>query len=67
MGVKIANNISSTIKKAVDEGSLNLNINGTVFAVDEKSLNISEPERLCETGQAYRDGYCGKLLYCAFQ
>ena len=62
MGVKIANNISSAIRKAVDKGSLSLNVNGTEFAADKESLNISEPERLCETGQAYRDGYCGKLL-----
>ena len=29
---------------------------------DKKSLNISEPERTCATGQAYREGFCGKLL-----
>ena len=62
MGVKIANNIKKEIKKAVDEGGLSLNVNGTEFAADKESLNISEPERLCATGQAYRDGYCGKVF-----
>ena len=60
-GIKIAKNISSEIKKAVENGSLSLNVRGTVFAPDMESLNISEPERTCDTGQAYKDGVCGNL------
>ena len=59
-GVEIAKNISSEIKKVVENGTFSLTINGTVFIPDSQSLNISEPERSCDTGQAYREGYCGK-------
>lgn len=62
VGVKIAENISSEIRKAVEEGSLSFKINGTLLIPDKQSLNISEPERTCAEGQAYRDGFCGKLL-----
>lgn len=60
VGVKIAKNISSEIKKAVENGNLNLHINGTVFLPDAQSLNISEPVSTCSKGQVYRDGICGK-------
>ena len=60
MGIEIAKNISSKTKKAVENGNFSLNINGTVFLPDVQSLNISEPVRLCNKGQAYRDGICGK-------
>jgi len=59
-GVEMAKNISNAIKKAVQNGSLSLIINGTVFVLDKQSLNISEPERSCDTGQAYRNGVCSK-------
>ena len=59
-GLEIAKNISNAIKKAVQNGSLSLIVNGTVFVLDKQSLNISEPERSCDTGQAYRNGVCCK-------
>ncbi|XP_068689881.1 uncharacterized protein [Montipora foliosa] len=58
VGIKIAKNISSEIKKAVENGNFSLNINGTVLFPDAQSLNFSEPVRLCNKGQAYRDGIC---------
>ena len=60
VGIKIARNVSIEIRKAVENGSFSFNINGTVFLPDAKSLNISEPVRSCNKGQAYRDGICGK-------
>ena len=60
VGVEIAKNISSKTKKAVENGNFSLNTNGTVFLLDLQSINISEPVRLCNKGQAYRDGICGK-------
>ena len=60
--MNIAKKIGSEIRKAVVEGSLSFKVNGNVFVPDKKSLNISEPERTCATGQAYREGFCGKLL-----
>ena len=60
MGIKIANNVSREIRKAVENGNFTLNINGTSFLPDAQSLNISEPIRSCNKGQAYRDGICGK-------
>ena len=62
-GVEIAKNLSSEIKTAVEKGSFNLTINGTAFVPDKQSLNISKPERSCNTGQAYRDGVCGKQCF----
>jgi len=62
VGVSIAKKIGSEIRKAVGEGSLSFKVNGNVLVPDKKSLNISEPERTCATGQAYREGFCGKLL-----
>ena len=60
VGIKMAKNISSEIRQAVENGNFSLNINGTVFLPDAQSLNISEPVRSCNKGQAYRDGICGK-------
>ena len=60
--MNIAKKIGGEIRKAVVEGSLSFKVNGNVLVPDKKSLNISEPERTCATGQAYRDGFCGKLL-----
>ncbi|XP_068737640.1 uncharacterized protein [Montipora capricornis] len=57
-GIEIAKNISSNLRKAVDNGSLILTVDGTVFLPDKNSLNISEPERSCASGQSYRDGFC---------
>ena len=62
VGVNIAKKIGSEIRKAVGEGSLSFKVNGNVLVPDKKLLNISEPERTCATGQAYREGFCGKLL-----
>ena len=59
-GVQIAKNISSQIKAAVDNGSLSLTINGTVFITNKKSVNISEPKPFCTKGQTFKDGYCCK-------
>ena len=61
-GMKIAKTIRSKIKQAVKRSSFSFTINGTVFVPDKRSLNISEPERSCATGQAYRDGVCGKIF-----
>jgi len=60
VGIKTAKSISSEIKKAVENGNFSLNINSTVFLPEAQSLNISEPVRSCNKGQAYRDGICGK-------
>ena len=60
MGVKMAKNISRAIKKAVENGNFSLNINSTVFLPDAQSLNISDPVRSCNKGQAFRDGICSK-------
>ena len=62
VGIKIGRNVSIEIRKAVENGSFSFNINGTVFLPEAKSLNISEPVRYCNKGQAYRDGICGKQL-----
>ena len=61
-GMKIAKTIRSKIKQAVKRSSFSFTINGTVFVPDKQSLNISEPKRSCATGQAYRDGVCGKIF-----
>lgn len=58
-GVGMARTIGNVIKKAVENGSLN--VHGTVFVPDKKSVNISEPERLCDTGQVYQDELCGEI------
>ncbi|XP_067016111.1 uncharacterized protein [Acropora muricata] len=58
VGIKIAKNISREIRKGVENGNFTLNINGTSFLPDAQSLNISEPIRSCNKGQAYRDGIC---------
>ena len=60
VGMEIAKNLSNEIKKAVEDGNFSLNVNNTVFLPDAQSLNISDPVRLCNKGQAYRDGICGK-------
>lgn len=60
-GVGLAKTLGNEIKKAVENGSLSVNVRGTVFVPDKQSINISEPERLCDTGQVYRDGVCGEI------
>ena len=57
-GTKIAKNISSRIKAAVDNGNLSLTINGTEFLTDGNSFNISEPKPFCTKGQTFKEGYC---------
>jgi len=59
-GTKIAKNIGSRIEAAVENGNFSLNVNGTVFATDKNSINISEPKPFCVKGQTYRDGFCRK-------
>lgn len=59
-GVQIAKNISRHMKIAVDNGSLSLNVNGTVFITNKESLHISKPKPYCSKGQTFRDGYCCK-------
>ncbi|CAH3198766.1 unnamed protein product [Porites evermanni] len=54
----MARTIANVIKKAVENGSLSLNVHGTVFVPDKKSVHISEPERLCDTGQVYQEELC---------
>jgi len=61
-GMKIAKNISSRIEAAVENGNFSLNVSGTVFATNRKSMNISDPQLFCIKGQTFRDGYCRK--YC---
>ena len=69
-GTKIAKNISSRFEAAIEKGNFSLNVNGTVFVTNRKSMNISEPKLYCGKGQAYRDGYCRKytvwlpFVYC---
>ena len=60
-GVGLAKTLGNEIKKAVENGSLSVNVRGTVFVPDKQSVNISEPERLCDTGQVYQDGVCGEI------
>jgi len=57
-GMKIAKDISSRIKAAVDNGNLSLTINGTKFEADKDSFNISEPKEFCTKGQTFKEGYC---------
>ena len=59
-GMKIAKNMSSVLKSAVNNDSLVLSINGTDIKPDKQSLNISEPKCVCSRGQVYKDGYCCK-------
>lgn len=65
-GVQIAKNISRHVITAVDDGSLSLNISGTVFITNRTLLNISEPKPSCANGQTFRDGYCCKYLTNSF-
>jgi len=57
-GIEVAEDISSAVRKAVDNGSFSLSVDGTLFVPDEHSLNITQPKRTCAKGQAYNDGYC---------
>ena len=59
-GTKIAKNISSRIEAAIEKGNFSLNVSGTVFVTDRKSMNISEPQLFCIKGQTSRNGYCCK-------
>lgn len=61
-GILIAKNISSLIRSAVDNGSLSLTSNGTVFIPDKQSLKFSGPKSSCAKGQALRETYCCKLF-----
>lgn len=61
-GTKIAKNISNQIEAVIERGNFSLNVSGTVFVTDRKSMNISEPKPFCIKGQTFRDGYCCK--YC---
>ena len=61
-GTKIAKNISSRIKAAVENGNLSLTINGTKFVIDKNSFNISEPNQFCTQGQTFKEGYCRKYF-----
>ena len=66
-GVGLAKTLGNEIKKAVENGSLSVNVRGTVFVPDKQSVNISEPERLCDTGQMYQDGVCGEITIVQFE
>lgn len=59
-GMKVAHNISNLIKQAAQNGSLRFSVNSSEFVPDIKTLNISDPQQLCYTGQIYRNGYCRK-------
>jgi len=61
-GVKIAKEIRSRIKAAVENGSLSLTINATKFATDKYSFNILKPEQYCTKGQTSKEGYCRKYV-----
>ncbi|PFX23088.1 Fibropellin-1 [Stylophora pistillata] len=63
IGIEITKNISRQLKSAVNNDSLVLRINGTDIKPDKQSLNISEPKRVCNRGQVYKEGYC---LNCTF-
>ena len=61
-GTKVAKNISRRIEAAIEKGNFSLNVSGSVFVTNRKSMNISEPKRYCKKGQTYRDGYCRKYF-----
>lgn len=61
-GLKIAKKIGEEMKRAVDNGSLTLTINGTVLLPDKQSLEIMEPKPLCSKGQTLKRTYCCKFL-----
>lgn len=61
-GLKIAKKIGEEMKRAVDNGSLTLTINGTVLLPDKQSLEIMEPKPLCSKGQTLKGTYCCKFL-----
>lgn len=59
-GVQIAKNISKQITRVVDEESISLTLNGKKILPDKKSLNFSQPRKVCTKGQTLRDGFCRK-------
>ena len=58
-GVEITKNISWQITEALDKPeSIPLTLNGKKILLDKKSLNFSQPEKLCAEGQTFRKGFC---------
>ena len=60
-GIQIAKNLSSEIKRAINNGGLTLTINGTMLLPDNQSFSISEPTASCQKGQILRKIYCCKF------
>lgn len=60
LGVEITRNISKQIMRTVDEESIPLTLNGKRILPDKKSLNFSQPRKVCAKGQTFRDGFCRK-------
>lgn len=61
-GVQITKNISKQIARAVDDESISLTLNGKKILPDKKSLNFSQPKKVCSKGQTFRDGFCRKCI-----
>ena len=62
-GVQIAKDISKQIMQAADDESISLTLNGKKILPDKKSLNFSEPKKVCAKGQTFRDGFCRKCIF----
>lgn len=61
-GVQIAKNISKQIIRAVDDERIPLTLNGKKILPNKKSLNFSQPKKVCAKGQTFRDGFCRKCI-----
>ena len=48
--------------RAVDDESIPLTLNGKKILPDKKSLNFSQPKKVCAKGQTFRDGFCCKCI-----
>ena len=61
-GVQITKSISKQILRAVNDESIPLTLNGNKILPDKKSLNFSQPKKVCAKGQTFRDGFCCKCI-----
>lgn len=57
-GVQITKNISKQITRVVNDDSISLTLNGKKILPDKRSLNFSQPRKVCNKGQTFRDGFC---------
>ena len=57
----VLGNISQLLRKSVEEGNLNLTVNGNVLRPDEQSFNTTKAAVVCLPGQSLRnEEYCRK-------